>query len=147
VDPERVEDDKPPVVRRSAVRGTLSDGVEEFVSSIATAPPAEHERLRHLVEWAKTIEKTGVVHLSTFKGVSTRWTLLPRLQPEDAGLVTLWNENGAAIQFWRSMFEKRAPASIPRIEAKIGRKIGQGNTVREFNDELLTLLADAHRGS
>jgi hypothetical protein len=32
-----------------------------------------------------------------------------------------------------------------RIETKIGRKIGQGNTVREFDDELLALLAEAHR--
>jgi hypothetical protein len=145
VDPERADDEKLSLPRRPATRGTLSEGVDDFVASIATAPPAEHERLRRLVEWAKTVEKTGVVRLFTFKGISNRWTLLPRFQPEDAGILTLWNENGAAIQLWRSMFEKRAPAFIPKVESKIGRRLGQGSTVREFDEELLSLLAEAHK--
>ena len=59
------------------------------------------------VEWATELEREGLVELSSFERVN-RWVLMPRLQPDNAGLVTLWNENGASIQFWRSMFFMRS---------------------------------------
>jgi len=42
-----------------------------------------------------SLEREGLVHLSTYHGVAHRWTLLPRLRTEKAGLVTNWNEGGA----------------------------------------------------
>ncbi|HLL40721.1 MAG TPA: hypothetical protein VK357_13800 [Rubrobacteraceae bacterium] len=46
-------------------------------------------------EWGVSLEREGLVHLSTYHGVAHRWTLLPRLRTEKAGLVTNWNEGGA----------------------------------------------------
>jgi hypothetical protein len=45
--------------------------------------------------------------------------------------VTIWNEGGAYLQFWRSVFERRAPKSLPLVERIIAPlKIGQGNTTK-----------------
>jgi hypothetical protein len=50
------------------------------------------------------------------------------------------------LSLWRSVFERRAPESIPRIESRIApAKIGQGTTVKTIGDELLAALADAYR--
>ena len=62
-----------------------------------------------------------------------------------AGLVTIWNEGGAYLQFWRSVFERRAPDGLPRVELLAPVGVGQGNTTREVSDGLLEALADAHR--
>ena len=70
---------------------------------------------------------------------------MPRLPDIDAGLVTVWNENGAALQFWRSVFERKTPNSLGRIETHIAPiPVGQGNNVRDFDDELLDPLTAAH---
>jgi hypothetical protein len=40
------------------------------------------------------------------------------------------------------MFERHAPTTLPKIEARIAPKqLGQGTTIRDFDDELLRLLA------
>jgi hypothetical protein len=72
-------------------------------------------------------------------------TLLPRLRTENVGLVTIWNEGGAYLQFWRSVFERRAPKTLSRVERITPVQIGQGNTAREVSDALLEALTDAYR--
>jgi len=48
--------------------------------------------------------------------------------------------------FGRSVFERRAPESLPLIERIIAPlKMGRGNTIREISDELLEALTDAYR--
>ena len=55
-------------------------------------------------------------------------TLLPRLASDNAGLVTIYNDKKSAyVQFWRGVFERRAPLSIPAIEATAGTELKQGN--------------------
>ena len=49
------------------------------------------------------------------------------------------------MQFFRSVFERRAPEAIPTVEAALGTKITQGNPTRAFTQELLTTLTDAYR--
>ena len=73
-----------------------------------------------------------------------RYTLLPRLVDVGAGLVTIWNDGGAYLGFWRSVFEKRAPGFIERIEDLLGTRVGQGNTTRNISDELLEALTEAY---
>jgi hypothetical protein len=67
------------------------------------------------------------------------------LRTENAGQVTIWNEGGAYHQFWRSVFERHAPETLPRVERIAPVQIGQGNSTREVSDELLEALADAYQ--
>ena len=65
--------------------------------------------------------RRGYINLSTYEGVGARrYTLLPRLVVGGAGLVTIWNDGSASLQFWRSVFEKRAPDFIERVEDLAG---------------------------
>jgi hypothetical protein len=51
-----------------------------------------------------------LVRLGTYRGKNGMTTLLPRLAGDDAGLVSIYCDNGSAyLQFWRSVFERRAP--------------------------------------
>ena len=81
------------------------------------------------------------------RGSQSRSVLLVWIKNEQAGLVTIWNDaGGASLQMWRSVFEKKAPASIAIVESLIAPlEIGQGNTTREVSDELLKALAEAYR--
>lgn len=80
--------------------------------------------------------------------MSRRWHLLTSIgfpQADNAGLVSIYNNNGAAyLQFWRSVFERRAPKNLARIEQSI-MPIKQGNSTREVNDELLDALTSAYK--
>ena len=104
---------------------------------------AGHRR-RRLLEWALSLEQDGLVRLSTYHGKG-RKTLLPRLYGDDVGLATIWNDNGAYISVWRSVFERRAPESITTVEAALGVHIGTGNAVRLPSDEALGALTEAYR--
>jgi triosephosphate isomerase len=48
------------------------------------------------------------------------------------------------LQFWRSVFERRAPKSLPQIEQTI-TPIKQGKYTSEISDELLEALAAAYK--
>jgi hypothetical protein len=73
-------------------------------------------------------------------------SLLPRLRADNSGLVTIYNYAGvASLQFWRSVFERRAPESLPRVEQAAPVPVGQGNTTPEVSDELLEALTGAYR--
>ena len=120
---------------------------EEFAESIEDAPEDQRAPLRQAYEWAKSLEAERVVRLFAYQGALNRKTLLPYLPNKDAGLITIWNAAGAlSISFWRSVFERHAPDSIAAIEKLIApTKIGQGTTLNEWNEDLLTALADAYR--
>ena len=81
-------------------------------------------------------------------------SLLTRIEPERAGLVCIYNYQGktrnypgnARIQFFRSVFERKAPNSISRVESLISPlQIRQGNWTGEIPDGLLDALTDAYR--
>lgn len=83
--------------------------------------------------------------LYTYHGKAGYLTLLPRLQIDNAGLVSIYNNNGTVyIQFWRSVFERRAPTALAHIEA-LNTPIKQGNTTREVSDKLLEALTMAYQ--
>lgn len=99
-----------------------------------------------LADWADALEKEGLIRLSTYRGTSGLVSLLPRLASENAGLVTIYNDaKSAYLQFWRGVFERRAPQSIPAVEAALGSELKQGNSTREVSDELLAALTVAYR--
>ena len=59
--------------------------------------------------------------------------------------MTIWNDGGASIQFWRSVFERKAPDSLERIGQLANTRVGQGNTIREVSDQLLEALTEAYK--
>ena len=148
VDAERSggrEQGVPPPPSSPKPKGRLVEGGADFAAAIENAPQEHRPELRRLYEWAVRLEQEGLARLCTYHGIARRWTLLPRLPGEKAGLVTVWNEGGAYLQFWRSVFERRAPESLSRVEQVAPVQVGQGNTTREVSDELLEALTDAYQ--
>lgn len=147
VDPERVVVES--VERRPIAKttGRLVEGAADFVKAVEASPAELRSELRRLTEWALALERERLVRLWTYHGVADRMTLLLRLPDENVGLVTIWNEHGAKLQVFRSVFERRAPESLACIEKLLGPgdKIGQGNYVRNISDELLVAMTDAYR--
>jgi hypothetical protein len=92
------------------------------------------------------LEAGRLVKLGTYRGKSGMTTLLPRLAGDDAGLVSIYCDNGSAyLQFWRSVFERRAPGSIPVVEAAAKTEIKQGNTTHDISEQLLEALTQAYQ--
>ena len=59
---------------------------------------------------------------------------------------TIYSDNGSAyLQFFRSVFERRAPRSLAAVEAAMGTEVRQGNTTRQIPDSLLAALTEAYR--
>lgn len=147
VDPARVpkESVRQPLRARTVAAERSTAGADEFEHGIEGVPEPHRERLARLVAWARQLEAEGLARLTSFKGTNGD-TLLPRLVPDNAGLVTVWNQNGPVLYFWRSVFQRRAPKSLPRIEALVApAQVGQGTAVREISDELVDALTDAYR--
>ena len=148
--PQRVDPERPPVEvgqpsqAAKGFAGYLASGASDFGEAIDASPEAQRQDLRRLYDWAISLEQEGLVRLSTYHG-KNRMTLLPYISGEDAGLVTIWNDNGAYLSVWRSVFERRAPKSIPSVETAIGAQIGNGNSVRLLSNEVLATLTGAYR--
>lgn len=128
--------------------GTLYKGGDEFESSIQRISEEDRVKLHRLLDWARGLERKGIIDLGTYRGGAAGETvsLLPRLQSENAGLVTGWNDSGrASVSFWRSVFERKAPSFIARMENMIGGPIGQGTITRDISNDLLELLTEAYK--
>ena len=120
VDPEKTDrGEASSTTEHRSGQGTTTPGADAFVAAITELDPEDRPALRRLAEWACVLESEGLCRLSTYQGVgANRYTLLPRLQPDNAGLITVWNDHGiASMQFWRSVFERRAPGPSPRSPA------------------------------
>ena len=146
VDPERGPPEPPPVAPSPPVaKGWLAEGAEDFLAKIEEAPEDQRPLLRDLADWAIALERSGLAKLWTYHGTAARWTLLPYVPGDSAGLVTLWNDHGAYLQFHRSVFERRAPTSLSRVEHIVSpTKVGKGTTTRIITDELLQALTAAY---
>jgi len=126
--------------------GTLYPGSAEFRDSFANVEGTRRELLIRLSDWADTLEREGLVKLSTYRGKAGIVSLLPRLATDNAGLVSIYNDiKSAYVQFWRGVFERRAPQSIAAVETALGAELKQGNATREVTDELLAALTKAYR--
>ena len=151
--PQRIDAERRPAPPPAAVPqpaanvGYMAEGSEDFVKSIATAVEDQRSILQMLCDWAVTLEREGLVRLRTYHGKRGSLTLLPRLRAGDAGLVTIYNDKGVAwLQFWRSVFTRRAPSSVARVEELLApTPLGQGNWIQTPTTELLAALTDAYR--
>jgi hypothetical protein len=127
----------------SVNRSAVSRGADDFLSAIAERPDHERQPLQRLVDWAVSLERDRLAQLSTTTG-TTRSVLRVLLPGRDGGMVSI--SSACEIWLWRSVFERFAPGSLPRLEAAIApRQVGQGNTIRDIPDDVLTTLADAYR--
>lgn len=151
--PQRVDAERPipePAATKpppAGPEGRYVEGAEDFADAIELAEEKHRPMLRCLCEWAVSLDREGLVRLGTYhaKG-GDMMSLLPRLRADNAGLVTVYNDRGIpSLQFWRSVFERRAPESLPRVEQAAPVQIGQGNTTYEANDGLLEALTEAYR--
>jgi hypothetical protein len=134
-----------PACRTSSRFHGRSARSDDFRAAIAIAPPNQRELLNRLTDWAEVLQQQKLATLHTYHGKSGMTTLLPRL-PGRGGMVTIYTTPTAAyLQFWRSTFVDRAPATLPRIEAICGTALKQGNITHDVTDELLAALTDAYR--
>jgi hypothetical protein len=104
--------------------------------------------LRRLRDWAVSLREQMPVLLQTFHSrTPNRLSLVVRFTDEGVGLVTIYNNNGAAaLQVWSKVFERRAPKSLARVAEIISPDtVGHGTYVRIVSDELLLALTDAYR--
>lgn len=150
IDPEHVQQETAePAERSRAATGTLIAGGEPFLAALQREPADRQPPLRRLHDWAVSLQDQGLARLATYFGKRGEVTLLPRLQPGNAGLVTIWNWNGTGyLSVWRSVFERRAPESIATVERLIAPvPLGKGNTVTQVSDQLLDALTQAYRSA
>lgn len=133
-----------PLNRNTEKGSQLVKGADDFLTSIHTAPAESSMLLQKLCGWAVSLEQAQLAQLYTYHGKRGVLTLLPRLKVDGAGLVSIYNNHGSAsIQFWRSVFERRAPRALAAIEA-LNLPIKQGNTSNNVSDSLLEILTEAY---
>jgi hypothetical protein len=126
--------------------GILYPGSAEFRAAIADAPAGRREQLLRLAEWADALEQAGLVKLVSYRGKNGGVTMLPRLASDNAGLVTIYADSRPGpLQFWRSVFERRAPHSIDLVQAALGAELTRGNFTSAVSEQLLDALTSAYR--
>ena len=127
-------------------RGRLTDGPDAFRASISETTGETRDTFDELIAWAEDLASLPNVRLFTYSGIG-RTTLLPKIMPDNAGLVTIWNDKQQPyIQVWRTVFERRAPKAIESVERVIEpARIGQGNSLKSITSEILEALTQAYR--
>jgi hypothetical protein len=114
----------------------------------ANIASAEHRpTLEILLRWAERIQTSKLAEVSTYFGKRGEIVLLPRLLPERAVLVSLYcyADGRPAVQFWRSVFDRRAPRSIDAVAAVARTDLGQGNNLPVVSAELMDALFIAYQ--
>ena len=137
----------PTAVKEARRDERLTDGSNAFRDSFAAVVGKSRETFERLTSWAEQISSLPSVRLFTFAGVEgKRFTLLPRIMPDNTGLVTIWNdEQRPSIAVWRSVFERLAPRSVSSVERAIApTKFGQGNIVKDITPQVLDTLKEAY---
>jgi hypothetical protein len=139
----RIPSPRPPAETPSSA--TPVPGDAQFLETIAAAPADQQVFLTRLADWAARLEQQGLAKTSTYQGKKNMTTLLVYI-PGDASLVTIFRDAKTSyLAMYRSVFERRAPQSLARLEALLGPgAVKQGSVVREAPDELLDLLTLAY---
>ena len=123
-------------------------GFDKFEASITDAPEEHQANLRKLLDWAKALEHEGLARLMTSLGGSSGLIgLSPQLLPEGRGLVWIWNNDYSppSLQFYRSVFERRAPNAMAPLEEALEFNLGKGTATWDTSDRILDLVTHAYR--
>ena len=134
--------------RPAAPRGRLTDGSAAFRASIADTTGEIREMFDKLIARAEEWGAMPNVRLSTYMGAKgENYTLLPRIMPDNAGLVTIWNyRQRPSITVWRKVFERHAPEALESVERVVKPdRIRQGNTLKSITPEILEALTRAYQ--
>jgi len=146
--PQRIEPgSRPPrlTTAQASARqaGTQFQGAGEFHAAISGAPAGQADMLQRGCDWAESLERDGLARLVTSRGNSGIVSLLPRLADGTRGLVAIYRDiKSAYVMFSRTVFERRAPQSLPAVEAALGSRL---TSTRTLPDELLGALTAAYR--
>jgi alkylated DNA nucleotide flippase Atl1 len=133
------------VAPRGEVAGETTEGTDAFIQRISESGVEHQPQLLRLAHWARDLQAAGLARVRSYV-TARRSSLLVWIPGEEAGLVTVWNDAGPYFSVWRSVFERRSPNSIPRVEEHLApAPLGQGNGVRDISDDLLAALTDAYR--
>ena len=126
--------------------GVLSDGADAFRESIDDTEGKSRALFDQLIMWAEELGSLPNVRLFSYAG-KHQYSLMPRIIPDNTGLITIWNYKGQpSISVWRSVFDRLAPKSIESVEQAIGpTKLGQGNTVYGITPQVLETVTAAYR--
>ena len=120
-------------------------GSDRFEESISKASQEHREGLLRLLVWARGLKCRKFATLETSEGIGgRRFVLRPIPRGESSCLVAIWNEGGSYLSFHRSVFERKAPAFIERVETLVGFSLGHGNWIQDISDELLQVLTEAY---
>ena len=97
------------------------------------------------VQWAERLSRAGLADVNTYFGKRGEVVLLPYLLPDRVGLVSLyiWPDGKPAVQWWRSVFERRAPGSIAAVADAGGADIGRNGARREMNTRTVRSCPDS----
>jgi hypothetical protein len=129
-------------------RGHLEPGVQAFRDLIVETPEPYRATLAMMAQWVEDLVATVPgVKADTYLSARGDTSLLPRLRRDNAGLVTLWRGEGGqpSASLWRTVFQRRAPEYIQRVEHLTNQPMGQGTVVGNITPELLTLFDEAYR--
>ena len=136
-----------PMKPRATAQGVLSDGTEAFRGFIGRGgrsrsksvppPPALGGNARGPA-WCTPLFLPGQERRPVHSP--------PQVHDGESRLVTIWNDSGKPyVSFWRSVFERRAPNAIAKVEQINGKEIGKGSSATAITRELLDALTDAYR--
>jgi hypothetical protein len=126
-----------------APRGLYVWGTADFKKVIDALPAEQASSPRRLLEWVVDLERRGWARPKSFISQKSPATLIPCVIGKEVGLVTV--SALGELWFWRSVFERRAPASIPTVEAAIAPvALAQGRTFKNPNEDVLAAVAAAY---
>jgi hypothetical protein len=92
VEPSRAAIDRPrPPAASGGLAGSSVRGADVFLRSIGDAPAEQQPTLNRLAQWALELQRRGLATLTSYQGVRGEVTLLPKIKPDNVGLVTIWN--------------------------------------------------------
>lgn len=151
--PQLVEPDRSQVTAELSGTGRPSTGSEvvggsdAFAASIESAPTGHQPMLRRLLNWALELERDGLAKLFTSIGKG-RWVLSPRLPGQSRAMIAVWNDKGAYLSPYRTVFAQEAPTTLAELDAMAPEQIGQGNYIKaDYDDQMLARLRDAYAES
>ena len=150
LDPEHRPEPPPARPARRTNRGHMESGVGTFRNLVSETSEPYRTTLAMMTEWAEDLIATVPgVKADTYRGASGDTSLLPRLRRDNAGLVTLWRgaDGKPSASLWRTVFERRAPSYVQRVEELTDQQMGQGTVVGNITAELLALFAEAYRAA
>jgi hypothetical protein len=97
-------------------------------------------------QWADRLAQAQLADSHTWFAKNGDVVLLPYLRPDRVGLVSLYirADGRPALQWWRSVFERRAPHSIAAVTGAGGTEIGRGTLAPIIDARLLDAVYGAY---